>query len=150
MKKIIIAIGMIICFTDNVWAGDNLKTYKVEQSIKECTEIFQKEEQQCTDKWSMRCYDYLMSLNYKTQKCYVKIMADVFSEFYGQDKEEASEKANKYVKFMREQYLFIYGDTIYCRKNNCGISPYLYSEYATTQALENYVTKAINAVRSRQ
>lgn len=141
---------MIICFTNNVWADDNLTTQRIEQSIKECAEIFQKEEQKCTDKWSMRCYDYLMSLNYKTQKCYVKIMTDIFSEFYGQDKEKASEKANEYINFMREQYMFIYGDTNYCRKNNCGISPYLYSEYATTQALENHVIRAIRVVKSHQ
>ena len=53
------------------------------------------------------------------------------------------------VKFIYNQYLFVYSETSYCKKNNCGVSPYLYSEYATTQQLSDYIAKLITYITNQ-
>ena len=139
-------------FTNNLcFAVENTKLL-LEKNGKEytkCQHFFENEKQNCQESWSMKCYNYLISLNQKAQDCYVNVAKNIFAEFYGQSEEKTSEKMAEYIKFMYEQYLFIYRDTNFCKKNNCGISPYLYSEYATTHAVEDYVFKALKSVETR-
>ena len=124
---------------------DNLK-----EQYTECGKIFEQEKQKCQESWSMKCFDYLISLNHKTQDCYIKIAKKMFTKFYGQSEDRTVKQMTEYINFMYEQYLFIYGNTNFCKKNNCGISPYLYSEYAATYAVKDYIFKAITAIDIRE
>ncbi len=151
MKRSLLAIVFFLLVTGNVDAAekDMRLVDELGKDYNECGKFFAQEKQKCPESWSMKCYDYLISLNHKTQDCYVETAKNIFAKFYGQSEEKTTKKMAEYIKFLYEHYLFIYGDTDFCKKNNCGISPYLYSEYATTQAVEDYVFKALKSIENR-
>lgn len=90
-----------------------------------------------------------MDTHKNTQNCYKEIAVSLFTKFYSQPEDKAEQRFNDFNKFIYDQYLFVFSETDYCKKNNCGIAPYLYSEYATTKQLHFYVNKIIRSVASR-
>ena len=110
---------------------------------------FNNMEKLCPDSWSMKCYNHLMKTNKITQQCYKNIAVKLFEKFYNLSSDKAKNKFDEYYYFMYKQHLFIYADTAYCKQNNCGLSLYLYSEYATTEELYNYIDKIIKSVSAR-
>lgn len=83
------------------------------------------------------------------QICYQKIAVNLFKEFYQLTEKEATQRFDRYANFIYDQYLFIFSETSYCKKNNCGIGLYLYSEYATTEQLYYYINKIIKSISAR-
>ena len=96
-----------------------------------------------------KCYYSLMKANQNTQKCYKKIAVDLFETYYGLSQNEAEKKFDSFSKFIYEQYLYVFSETDYCQRNNCGISLYLYSEYTTTEELQTYISKIIGSISAR-
>ena len=136
----------------DIQAKEDISTSDIGSIIKEfehCTELFQSDEQKCPETWTMKCYNHLLSAHGMVQKCYKDVAVKLFEKFYGLSLKEASKKIDEYNKFTYNQYLFIYNDTSYCKQNNCGVSPYLYSEYATTQNMQNYIQRIIKSVDAR-
>ena len=152
MNKNLLIIVFFLLLSSNVDATEKDITSidSLKKQYAECGKIFEQEKQKCQESWSMKCFDYLISLNHKTQDCYVNIAKKMFTKFYGQSEDKTVKQMAEYINFMYEQYLFIYGDTNFCKKNNCGISPYLYSEYAATYAIKDYIFKAMKIVDIRQ
>jgi hypothetical protein len=152
MRKIILTLLFTLtitpCLADESTSSSDIQS--LNNALTNCQQEFIKQEQICPEKWSMKCYDFLMELNHNTQNCYIEVAQKIFSKYYNQDNETTQKKLQKFVSYTYEQYLFLYNDNIFCTKNNCGLSPYLYSEYTTTQMLENYLKKALNAVEFRQ
>lgn len=125
-------------------AGENAE--KIQIQARKCYTSFQEKEQKCPDTWSMKCYNYLLSAHKDTQECYKKIATALLRQFYDLSASEAENKFDEYDDFIHRQYLFIFNDSTYCKQNNCGVSPYLYSEYAATQNIQNYVDRIIQVV----
>ncbi len=148
MKKFILILGLILSLASNARADvSDITTW--EQDFNQCTKKFEAEEKKCSDSWKTTCYEYRMSLNKDTQNCYQKVAVGLFENFYNLSKQEAVKRFDEYKNFIYSQYDFIYNETSYCKKNNCGIALALYSEYATTQELEIYVYKIIKSISAR-
>lgn len=151
MKRIyIILFSLFLAF--NTQAKEDISASDIDSFMKEfehCTELFQSDEQKCPETWTMKCYNHLLSAHGMIQKCYKNVAVKLFEKFYGLSSEEASTKIDEYNKFIYNQYLFIYNDTSYCKQNNCGVSPYLYSEYATTQSIQDYIQRIIKSIDAR-
>lgn len=138
--------------TFDLQAKEDISVSDIDRFMKEfehCTELFQSDERKCPETWTMKCYNHLLSAHGMVQKCYKDVAVKLFEKFYGLSLKEASTKIDEYNKFTYNQYLFIYNDTSYCKQNNCGVSPYLYSEYATTQNMQNYIQRIIKSVDAR-
>lgn len=151
MKRIyIILLSIFLAF--DTQAKEDLSASDIDNFMKEfehCTELFQSDEKKCPETWTMKCYNHLLSAHGMVQKCYKNVAVKLFEKFYGLSPKEASTKIDEYNKFMYNQYLFIYNDTSYCKQNNCGVSPYLYSEYATTRELGIYIQKIITYIKNQ-
>ncbi len=134
-------------FSTHINNRNKIKILK--QKFIECLNTFEAEEQKCPELWSIKCYDHLMITNKNAQLCYKKIAIDLFKNYYDFSEYDAEKKFDMFQKFLYEQYSFIYNESNYCKRNNCGISLHLYSEYATTQELHTYVNKIISSVSAR-
>ena len=148
MKRFILFLLFFCGILGQVWAKETDIT-KMEQRLDECLSIFEKKEQKCSQTWRMECFNPLINAQKELQQCYKKTALDILEIFYGLSAEDAEKKLDEYNDFLYKQYGFIFGKTTYCKKNNCGISIYLYTEYATSQALADYVHKMINSVSAR-
>lgn len=155
MKKSFLSFvfAMSVLLVLNVFAEEENLSQKVNplyMGFDECQRLFDVKKQRCSESGSFECYDYLTALHREVQKCYVDIGIDLFTEFYNLKNETAREKLNQFVTFAYENYLFIYAETNFCNENECGISPYLYSEYATTELLKDYVERILSSIAARQ
>ena len=122
------------------------KINDLKEKFIECSNKFEAEEKKCSEIWGTKCYNHVMRAHENVRRCYKQIAVDLFNKFYGISEKEAEIKYDNFQKFIYEQYLFIYTESNYCKKNNCGVSLYLYSEYATTQELRNYISKIITYI----
>ena len=143
MKRFMFIFTLTLLFSFNVCA-DILNEF--EKELSSCQDKYKLKKQECTETWSMKCYDFLINANKNAQRCYKDEAVKVLTKFYNLSEQDAQNKIDKYVNFIYDEYLFLYNDTNYCKQNNCGVSPYLYSEYTTTQELYNYVYKMIKSV----
>jgi hypothetical protein len=125
------------------------KLNDLKQKFEKCFTTFETEERKCPKSWSIKCYNYLIQANKNIQSCYKKIAIDLFNSYYNLSKSDAEKKFDTFQKFIYDQYIFIYTKSNYCEKNNCGVSIYLYSEYATTQELYHYVNRIIGSISAR-
>lgn len=155
MKKSFFSFVFItgILLSSNVCADEKNLSPKLDTFYKnfdECQSLFDIKKQKCSESGSFKCYDYLTALHHEVQKCYVDIGIDLFKKFYNLKDEAAKEKLSKIITFAYDNYLFIYAETNFCNENNCGISPYLYSEYATTALLKDYIEHILSAIAARQ
>ncbi len=155
MKKVffsfVFAAGVLLAL--NVFADEKNLSQKLEpfyKSFGECQRLFDVKKQRCSESGSFKCYNYLTALHHEVQKNYVDIGIDLFAEFYNLEDEAAQEKLSKFITVAYDNYLFIYAETNFCRGNNCGISPYLYSEYATTELLKDYIGRILSSITARQ
>lgn len=155
MKKkffsFIFAMGVLLSL--NVLADEKNLSQKLDAFYKrfgECQSLFDVEKQKCSESGSFNCYDHLTALHHDVQKCYVDIGIDLFTKFYNLKDKTAREKLNKFITFAYDNYLFIYAETNFCNENKCGISPYLYSEYATTEWLKDYIGRMLSSITARQ
>ena len=73
-------------------------------------------------------------------------MIELLIKFYGLSEQDAKNKIDKYSQSLYDENLFLYNDTLYCKQNNCGVSPYLYSEYTTTKEMQLYLTKMLKSI----
>ena len=96
-----------------------------------------------------KCFSYILTEQEKLQKCYQSIAVRIFTQYYGLSNNEALLKYNKHKEFLQQEYQFVYGNTIYCKENNCGIAPDLYSEYATSQGLYTYIKKTMSYIENQ-
>lgn len=122
------------------------KIKELKKKFFDCSDTFNVEEKKCSEMWKMKCYNHLMQAHKNVQKCYKQTAIELFKTFYELSEKDAEKKYDTFQKFMYDQYLFVYTESDYCKKNNCGVSVYLYSEYATTQELYSYVNKIIASV----
>ena len=125
------------------------KIKTIEQEFIECSITLETEEKKCDESWSMKCFDHLMQANRNAQTCYKQVAINLFIHYYDFSETDAEKRINTFLKFLYEQYSFIYNESNYCKRNNCGVSLYLYSEYATTQGLYLYVNKILGALSAR-
>ena len=145
------ALGML-CLVFDVQAKEERISSEIDILSKEfehCEMMFKINEQKCSDSWKMQCFNHLRSVHNDVTKCYKKVATDLLQNFYGLSNHEADKKYDDYVNFVYDQYLFLYNDNTYCKKNNCGVSPYLYSDYATTQDIHNYIQRMLQSVKAR-
>ncbi len=149
MKKSIFLswLCLVLFFSSAVMAQNSISDY--EKELFRCHHDFIKKEQECPEKGSFKCHDFLMNLNQETQKCIKGVGVQILQKFYALSEGTAQNKLNDFSRFIYDNYLFVSNNTIYCTQNNCGGSPYLNSEYTTTQALNDYVQKMINTIASR-
>ncbi len=150
MKKLLILTAFLLSSSSVLALDDTDSITTLNKQITECRQEFLTKEQECPESWSMKCYDYLINLNHQTQNCYLKIANEIYQKHYSQNVQKAESNLKNYVKLTYEQYLRTYSETDFCIQNNCGISPYLYSEYATTQTLEFYINKLLNFIKANQ
>lgn len=148
MKKLVLIIGLIINICANAWAED-FESKQWYNKLNNCTAIEENADKECSEKWSMKCYNHRMIIQKNIQQCYKELTVELFENFYGLPETKAIEQFDTYSKFIYNQYLFVYSETSYCKKNNCGVSPYLYSEYATTQQLSDYIAKLITYITNQ-
>ena len=148
MKRFVLILGIFLILSYDV-AAESQKIEDIKQSFVLCSELFEQEKEKCPDSWSMKCYNHLMNTHKHTQECYKKIALNLFENYYGLTKDEAKNKFDNFSRFIYEQYLYIFAETDYCKKNNCGMSLYLYSENTTTEEIHNYVSKIIGSVSAR-
>ena len=148
MQKFALILGFILSLSASAWA-ENFLPEKWYDKLAHCTAMGERVEQRCQEKWSIKCYNYRMQTQKNIQQCYKEIAVDLFENFYGLSEIKAKEQFDVYNKFIYNQYLFVFLEMKYCQQNNCGVSPYLYSEYATTQEMHNYVNKIIGAISAR-
>jgi len=134
---------------ENLTNTTSKKIKIIEQNFTQCANFFESEEQKCPELWSIKCYNHLMQAHKNIQRCYKKVAVELFYNYYNLTEKKAKEKVNALQKVISEQYTFIYNENTYCRKNNCGVSLNLYSEYATTQELYNYINKIITFVANQ-
>ena len=148
MKTFTLVLCVFFILYSNVGAKEiTIENYR--NQLEQCLEIFKTEEEKCSEKWRVKCYNHLMKTNEKTQRCYKNIAVDLFKKFYNLSEKNAINRFDEYSTFINKQYFFIFAETNFCKNNNCGISLNLYSEYATTQQLYDYVNKIINSISSR-
>ena len=122
------------------------KIKDLKQKLIKCSDIYEEQEQKCSAFLGLQCYNHLMQAHRDVRQCYKQIAIELFNKFYGLPENDAERKYDIFQKFMYDKYLFIYTENNYCKKNNCGVSVYLYTEYATTQGLYNYIDKIISYV----
>ncbi len=134
-------------FDDYIREKNKIKYLK--QKFTECSTTFETEEKKCPETWSMKCHNYLIQAHKNVQLCYKKIAIDLFYSYYNLPKSDAEKRIDTFQKFIYKQYSFIYNESSYCKKNNCGVSVYLYNEYATTQELYNYIAKMIALITNQ-
>ena len=143
MKRFYFIFTVILLFSFNAYAeilNDN------EYELYLCQEKYIQKRQECTETWSIKCYDFLTNINKEAQQCYKSTAIKILTQFYNLSEKDAQAKIDKYISFIYDEYLFLYNNTNYCKQNNCGVSPYLYSEYTTTQELYDYIYKMIKSV----
>lgn len=151
MLKLLKFLTLTICLSIpqvNADAGDELN--KLKSNFENCTEQFDKREKNCPKKWSYRCYNILMDAHKETQQCYIDVAKDLFLLYYNQEHTQTQKMFNEIADFTYKNHLYIYQESEYCKKNNCGISAYLRSQYATTHAIKDYINKTIIAVQDNQ
>ncbi|MBQ8671476.1 MAG: hypothetical protein IJ525_03035 [Alphaproteobacteria bacterium] len=148
MHKLFLIITLVL-LSSTAQAEDNALINQLEKQFTSCSDTFEQREKVCPESWSFKCYNHLMSTHHEVQACYKKVAVELFHKFYNLSETEASQKFDNYVKFIYEQYLFIFAETDYCNKENCGVSVYLYSEYATSQQIFYYVNKIIGSISAR-
>ncbi len=124
------------------------KIKDLEQKFIECSDIYKAKEQGCSAPWGWKCYNYLMQAHKDVRQCYKQIAVEIFKKYYGLSENDAEKRYDILQNFTYNQYLFIYTENDYCKEKGCGVSIYLYSEYATTQSLHNYIKKIISYVSS--
>ena len=140
-------LGSLLVISTKIMAMENFSTF--DQKVLDCSTILENEYTNCPETWGMKCYNKLMDAHHTTQKCYKKIAVDLFVKFYGLSPSVAVERCDAFQKSIYDQYFFIFAKTNYCKKNNCGIGLYLYSEYTTTEQLRYYVNKIIRSLSAR-
>ena len=148
MKKVLLFLLSFLYVNNNVVLAEELNINEYKQVLTQCYNNFEHNEKRCSD-WNSRCFNHLQAEQEKLQKCYQKVAVSIFTEFYDLSNEDALQKFDNYKNFLQIEYKFIYSDSTYCKKNNCGIAPNLYSEYATSQGLYNYINKTINYIENQ-
>ena len=147
MKKFILILAVLQVWGKCALAGEaTILEYK--QALTKCYNDFEHSEKYCSD-WSAKCFSYILTEQEKLQKCYQSIAVRIFTQYYGLSNNEALLKYNKHKEFLQQEYQFVYGNTIYCKENNCGIAPDLYSEYATSQGLYTYIKKTMSYIENQ-
>ena len=146
MKKFVFALIMAILLSTNAQAETSNFVSDYEKELANCLENYKQQQKQCSETWSMKCYNLLTKINQNARLCYKNTATTILTKFYNLSNKEAQTKIDQYVSFIYNEYLFVYNNTDYCVENNCGVSPYLYSEYTTTQELYEYVYKMIKSV----
>ena len=147
MKQFLSFFLLSIICCPNLFAAENIETF--EKEFISCIETYKQQEEKCPELWSMKCYDHLMSAHKNTQQCFQKVATKLFTNFYGLSEKEANKKFEDFHKFTYDQYFFIFAETDFCKKNNCGLSLYLYSQYVTTDQLRYYINKIIRSISAR-
>ena len=89
-----------------------------------------------------------MELNKNTQQCYINIAKELFWVYYNLEEIKTEQMFNKIKSFTYNNHLYIYQENNYCKTNNCGISSYLHSEYATTYAIKDYIEKTFFTIEN--
>lgn len=147
MKKIIFSI-FLCCIVSQAFAKKNNVEYlaQLQNDFTKCSETFYIKSEQCSDTGSMKCYKFLTELHKSTQNCYTEVAKRIFLKFYNLDEQQANQKIEDFASSIYKNYFYIYQENNYCRANNCGISAFLYSEYATTFALKDYIDMMFTAL----
>lgn len=146
MKKCVLLFFLSLIFASNTYAAEKIdkkQITKYKNQFKQCLNEYQKNIEHCPEDGFVKCHNYKISVSHATQSCYKNIVANIFTKFYSLSSKDASEKIDGFTKYIHDQYFFVIAGLDYCKQNNCGTSVNLYSEYATTQALEDYANKAI-------
>lgn len=150
MKYWVMILVLVLLSATRAEAQTQSSVKELEENFVKCSDNFTNESSKCSETWSMKCYNFLTDLHHKTRDCYKEVGKQVLKQHYGLSDKEAEGQLNEYSNYTYNKYLFIYADSNYCRENNCGVSPYLYSEYATSKALEDYIGAMISSVSSRE
>ena len=148
MRKLFLIITLVL-LSSTARAEDTALINQLEKQFTSCSETFEQREKECPESWSFKCYNHLMSAHHEVQACYKKVAVELFHKFYNLSETEATQKFDNYIKFIYDQYLFIFAETDYCNKENCGVSVYLYSEYATSQQILYYVNKIVTYIKNQ-
>lgn len=144
MKKFLMFFSFLFTVNiTNVCANDENEFNKLKTDFSVCTKKLESYEQKCPEKWKYNCYNTLMDANQKTQKCYIDIAKELFLIFYNQNYDKTLQMFEDIADFTYKKHLFIYQENNYCKHNNCGISTYLRSQYATTYAIKDYIDKTL-------
>lgn len=147
MKKFTTILVFLLIISINVQATDDTSALK--DKLNNCTKILDSKYDSCPDSWSMKCYKELIDAHHNVQNCYKEIAVELFIKFYELSPQEATKRFDTFSNAIYEQYQFVFGNTNYCKNNNCGIGIHLYTNYVTSEELHNYVNKIINSVEAR-
>lgn len=120
-----------------------------EKQLAQCSENFEKLKINAPIQDSMtKNYYYMMDALAKTRTCYEQLSSKILTEFYDQTPQKAKQRTEEFSSFMYNQYLFVFADTEFCTKNNCGLSVYYNAQYNTTvHALPDYISRMIDSIR---
>lgn len=143
----ILIILSLLLYSNKAYTKDQIKI--LDQTFHKCSATFNRMEQECPEFSSMRCFNHLMKANLDTQLCYKNIAVQLFQKYYGLSLKESEKRFDEYHQFVYNQYLFIFSETTFCKKENCGISIDLYTQYTTTREMYNYIDKIIGSISAR-
>lgn len=121
---------------------------ELKNNFNTCNKEFDISIKSCDERWNYKCHNFLTNANQNTQKCYIEVAKELFLLYYNQDNIKTQKLFEEIRSFTYNNYLFIYQENNYCQKNNCGISPYLHSEYATTYTIKDYINKAFLTIEN--
>lgn len=89
---------------------------KLKSNFATCTELFDKYEKNCPEKWRYKCYNILMDAHKKTQQCYMDVAKDLFLLYYNQEQTQTQKMFNEIANFTYKNHLYIYQESEYCKK----------------------------------
>lgn len=144
---ILIIFLAFLLYSDKAYTKDQIKI--LDQTFHECSATYNKLEHECPEFSSMRCFNHLMKANLDTQQCYKNVALQLFQTYYGLSFSDSEKRFDDYHQFIYNQYLFIFAETTFCKKENCGISIDLYTQFTTTKEIYNYIDKIIGSISAR-
>lgn len=149
MKKsaIIFSLIFITCSCDDIQKNSDKKLLdQYTRELIDCSETFNKQTQNTDNSGFMQRHYTDMDAIKSAQECYRKTAVKVLTHFYNLTPNQAMQRFDNYRDFIYNQYLFLYGNTTRCQKENCGFSIYAFSEFATTYQIDSYTYHLITSL----
>lgn len=97
MKKFILILGLFLSLSANAQAED-FESKQWYNRLNKCTAIEENADKECSEKWSMKCYNHRMITQKNIQKCYKELAVELLENFYGLPETKAIEQFDTYSK----------------------------------------------------
>lgn len=79
------------------------------------------------------------------KKCYVELYHQITKAFYSNNKDQAEQDLNNYIKAVKKSYLTLYADLDVCQ-NKCGRIIYDMAAQSTNEAIADFISLTLNYI----